>query len=66
MQISEKYSVEPDVISFLEYPMIKDYALYLEILFQNKQSPINIYETERISRNNSRRIRFGQNRNSIK
>jgi amino acid adenylation domain-containing protein len=66
MQISEKFSVESDVISIFEYPTIKDYALYLEILFQNKQNPINTDETERISRNNSRRIRYGQNRNSIK
>ena len=66
MQISEKFSVEPDVISILEYPTIKDYALYLKILVQNKQNSVNTGETERISRNNSGRIRYGQNRNSIK
>lgn len=59
MLIATTFSIEPDVISIMEYPTIKDYALYLDNRIKDNSS--NTIK-ENINRSEKKRLRFNQTR----
>lgn len=60
--IATTFPIEPDVISIMEYPTIKDYALYLENKINKKQNANDRFEEQDGNRSESMRRRFAQKR----
>lgn len=58
MQIAAKFSIEPDVISIMEYPKIKDYAVFIENKIESIPKAENVQHEEFTSRHETMRLRF--------
>ena len=66
MKIATEFSIEPDVISILEYPNIKDYAAYLENKIKSQLNKTDESNEQDKNRREIMKLRFSISRNLTK
>ena len=60
MQIATIFSIEPDIISIMEYPTIRDYAIFLDSKMSSKQISNHSISGKNMERSKLMRSRYSK------